>query len=418
MNSSETPETIELKIDSLAYGGEGVARSEGKVYFVNGALPGEKVRAEIVQDKKNFARAEIVEILEPSKNRVEPPCDYYGHCGGCQLQHLAYEEQLVWKQKWLEELLSRIGNLKDITIDPVVASPKPYAYRNRVGLTLAHAGGGKIRQGFLSGDDRGLVDIDSCQIAMPGINQAIDELSRKNKMKNMFGEFEGRLKLEIVTDGHNTFFLPWQSLDEKSGRGTKPEEGKILHEKVGSLEFEFSPNVFFQVNSYLLPRLLDSVGALLGDAKDACLFDLFSGVGLFGMSLSDRVKKVVGLEENKLAHQFAIRNIKRNKIENMYVYTGRVESQFKKIFMKQKADKNIILVDPPRGGVEASLIENFKEFESEIDSIIYLSCEPSILARDLARFQEAGFLPERILPFDLFPQTQIFETVVKLKRKV
>ncbi|MBI4971177.1 MAG: class I SAM-dependent RNA methyltransferase [Candidatus Omnitrophica bacterium] len=412
-----TPETIELKIDSLAYGGEGVARVEGKVYFVEGALPGERVRAQIIEEKKSFARAETVEILEPSKHRVEAPCKYFGRCGGCQLQHLAYEEQLVWKHKSLEELLARIGNVKDIAVDPVIPSPKPFGYRNRVGLTLMHAAKGKIRQGFLARDSHELVDIDSCHIAMPTINQAINELARKNEMKNVFGDFFGRLKLELVTDGQNTFFLPWQSFDEKTGARTKPDEGKILREKIGGIEFEFSPHVFFQVNSYLLPQLIASIGTLLAESKDACLFDLYSGVGLVGVSLSDRVKKVVGLEENKLAHQFAIRNIKRNKIENVYVYTGRVESQFKKVFLKQKAEKNILLLDPPRGGIEASLVENFKEFQPEIDSIIYLSCEPSILARDLARLKQAGFVPERVMPFDLFPQTQIFETVVILKSK-
>ena len=418
-------QTLELNIESLAYGGEGIARLDGKVYFVNGALPGEKVRVTIIQQKKSFARAETIEVITPSPFRVKPPCSYFGRCGGCQLQHLEYQEQLVWKQRWLEELLTRVGGLKEVRVEPVIPSPKPYGYRNRVSLTLLHKSGGRIRQGFLgrdvehaqSVDSRYLVDIKSCEIAMPTINHAIGELAEKESHGRLFGDFKGKLKLEIATDGQNTFFLPWQSFEEKAGGpGAKPEEGKILREKVSGLEFEFSPQTFFQVNSYLLPRLISTVGELVseGPKEETCLFDLYSGVGLFGLSLADRVKKVISLEENKLAYQFALRNIKRNKVENLFAYSGRVEIKFEKFFERHREARNVLLMDPPRGGLETSLIALLQNFRARIDSLIYLSCEPSILARDLARLKEAGFLAERIIPFDLFPQTQIVETVVLL----
>ncbi len=419
-------QTIELNIESLAYGGEGIARHEGKVYFVWGALPGETVCVRVIQNKKNFSRAETVEILKKSPDRVDPPCRYFGRCGGCQLQHLKYEEQLVWKRKWLEELLTRVGGFKEINVESVVPSPKPYEYRNRVSLTLLNKLGGRTRQGFLgrdvvhaeNTDSRYLVDIKSCDISMPTINHAIGELAEKNSKGRFFGDFQGKLKLEIATDGKNTFFLPWQTFEEKAGApGEKPEEGKILIEKISGLEFEFSPHVFFQVNSYLLPQLVTAVGGLMGEVskEETCLFDLYSGVGFFGISLADRVKKAVALEENKLAYQFALRNIKRNKLENVFSYSGRAEAKFAKFFERHKLTNNIILVDPPRGGMEPSLIQTLTAIKDDIHSVIYLSCEPSILARDLARLKEAGFLPEKILPFDLFPQTQIFETVAELK---
>ncbi len=421
-----TDRELELIIESLAYGGEGISRLEGKVYFVHGTLPGETVRAKVIQDKKSFARAETIEILKASSSRISAPCKFFGRCGGCQLQHLDYKEQLVWKQRWLEELLARIGGLKGIPVEPVIPSPKPYGYRNRVSLTLLRKSGGRVRQGFLgrdmehaaSTDSRYLVDIDSCEISMPSINHAIGELAEKNSHGKLFGDFEGKLKLEIATNGPNTFFLPWQTFEEKAGGpGAKPQEGKILREKVGGMEFEFSPQVFFQVNSYLLLQLVSAVGELVstGAKEETCLFDLYSGVGLFGISLADRVKKVVSLEENKLAYQFALRNIKRNNITNVFAYSGLVEAKFQKFFERHREKRNVLLADPPRDGMNASLMEVLKNFRSEIDSLIYLSCEPSILARDLARLKEAGFSPKRVMPFDLFPQTQIFETVVLLE---
>ncbi|MBI4397608.1 MAG: class I SAM-dependent RNA methyltransferase, partial [Candidatus Omnitrophica bacterium] len=404
----------------------GQARQEGKVYFVYGALPEEKVKARVVQEQKNFARAETLEILTTSKQRVKPPCPYYGRCGGCQLQHLDYEEQLVWKRKWLQELLSRIGSLADAQVEAVVPSPKPYGYRNRVSLTLFHKTGGRVRQGFLSRDSererntdsRHLVDITSCDISMPQVAQAIKEMALKNNQGDLFGDFQGKLRLEIATDGQNTFFLPWQTPEEKSGGpGAKPEEGKILREKVLGMEFEFSPQVFFQVNSYLLPSLVQAVAEMIPaeDAENTCLFDLYSGVGLFGISLAGRVKKVISLEESKLAWQFALRNMKRNNIANMFAYSGRVEAKFQKFFDRHQMAKNILLVDPPRGGLETKMIDLLRAAREKIHSLIYLSCEPSILARDIARLKTAGFGPKRLAPFDLFPQTQVFETIALLR---
>lgn len=409
---------ITLDIESLAYGGEGIARVEGKIYFVFGALPGEQVRARIVREMKNFSRAETVEILKPSKLRVKPPCPYFGRCGGCQLQHLAYEDGLKWKKKWLEDLIARIGGGVDVPVEEVVPSPRPYGYRNRVSLTVTRGKGGRLRQGFLSRDNQTLVDIDECPISMPNINEALSELSKKGRHFPFLAEFQGKLKLEIATDGERTFFLPWQTWAEKSGMGAGPEEGKILRKKIGGLILEFSPQVFFQVNHYLLGELVSCVSRMIGEARgETCLFDLFSGVGLFGLSLAREVQRVVCLEENRLAHQFALRNAKRNKIENALIYSGRVEQKFETLFEKHRSSKgeNILLIDPPREGLSPDFISSLKTCRPSIHSLIYLSCEPSILARDLARLKEIRFAAARIAPFDLFPQTQIFETVVLLR---
>ncbi len=414
---------IELTIDALAYGGEGVARHDGKVYFVFGALPGETVKARLTQEKKSFNRAETVEVVKASPDRVEPPCAYFGECGGCQLQHLNYHQQIVWKEKWLKDLIDKIGHISEISVEPLQASPREYEYRNRISLTVSQDRKGSFRQGFLSRDNKSLVPISGCSIAHSSINQFMKEVAEKRLFPEIVGpHLRHKLKLDIVTNEDEVLILPWRKVQEKRKSRYTFKEDEILTKKVGQYQFCFSPHVFFQTNFYLTPQLLTTVERFLFHGKEAspseesALFDLYSGVGLFGISLSPYVKKVVGLEENKGSHQYAIHNIKKNKIENVLAYSGKVERQFPKLFERHKQKNNYVIVDPPRQGLEADLVEAIKTLKEDIRSMVYISCEPSILARDLDRLKEAGFHPKQIAPFDLFPQTKFFETIVLLEK--
>ncbi len=397
-------EVLNLTIDSLAYGGDGIARKGGLVFFVENALRGEEVTARVKGIRKNFVRAEAVKILRPSPHRVEPFCRYFGVCGGCAFQHLAYEKQLIEKRHMVEDHLRQLGGFKKIEVEPVIASPKPLNYRNHITFNVEE-NRKEFRFGFIAKDNKTLIEVESCPIAdtrinfiLPALRERVNKLppNQKSRLKKIIvrAASEGKAKYQLVQKGsfepnRETAFMTWM-------------EGIPLH---------FSMESFFQTNYFILPRMIQLVKEMLHPAGHEMLLDLYAGVGFFSVLLAKAYRQVIGIEEGREAVRDARLNLEANKMGNIQFLCGKVESTLRQIRSRLKPPIHVIL-DPPRIGAARPVID-FLCF-IPVERLIYVSCEPSILARDLR--QLSGSLKiKRIVPLDMFPQTKHIETIVLME---
>jgi tRNA/tmRNA/rRNA uracil-C5-methylase (TrmA/RlmC/RlmD family) len=368
---------VELKIEDVAFGGKGVARDNGKAVFIPFTIEGEKVSAQIVREKKQFAEAEIVDLKETSPHRVEAPCPYFGRCGGCAYQHIDYEHQLAIKFRQVRDVLRRIGKLKDVPMRPIIPSPLDYNYRNRI---TVHAQEGVI--GFYQRDSHRLIDIERCPIAVDEVNRALAELREQR-----------------VRDGHYT-----------------------LRAKSGVL-------VFSQTNDAVAKALRDLVAQFVPDGQQL-LVDAYCGAGFFAKALLDRFERVIGIDWDR----FAIEAAKKNATAKEIYIAGNIEAELRSVLEQTRGVEAVaaatapsqnlrvgtrattlkatLLVDPPATG----LTENIRRTIVDLapSTLIYVSCNPPTLARDLAELQQK-FRIESVTPLDMFPQTAEIEVAVHLR---
>ena len=345
---------VDLKIEDIAFGGKGVAREQGKAVFVPYSVESELVSAEIVREKKQFAEAELVEVKQASPDRVEPQCPYFGRCGGCAYQHISYEHQLAIKWRQVRDALQRIGKLKNVPMRPIIASPRQYAYRNRI---TVHAQDGKI--GFFRRDSHKLLDIEQCPISREEVNRALAGLRAR----------------PYVRDGHYTL-------------------------RAGS-----EPRVFAQTNDEVANALRDLVVDLL-PPNQGVLIDAYCGAGFFAKALLGKFERVIGIDWDKLAIDAARENA---TAKETYVAGDVEEALRRNAFPSSSA----VIVDPPATGLSANVRKAIIELVPA--TLIYISCNPPTLARDLRELQEK-FTIESVTPLDMFPQTAEIEVAVHLRR--
>ena len=362
---------IELSIDDVAFGGKGVARDEGKAVFVPFTIDGERITANIVREKKQFAEGELVELLEPSSERTTPECPYFGRCGGCSYQHISYAHQVELKTRQVEQAMRRIGRLAEPPMRPMVPSPLPYGYRNRV---TVHAQDEVI--GFYRRDLHELMDIERCPIAMPEVNDALAQLRA------------GR-----VRDGHYT------------------------------LRAHSGPRVFAQTNDAVADAIAKHIARIfMGEEK--LLIDAFCGAGFFAKHLAPQFDRVVGIDWDR----FAIAAAQKNAGPNETYIAGDVALELAKASRSGDftiADSNTrrsgdrrslmsfaLIVDPPATGLTAEMRRVILDHPPQ--TMIYVSCNPPTLARDIAELQR-GFAIISITPLDMFPQTAEIEVVAHLR---
>jgi 23S rRNA (uracil1939-C5)-methyltransferase len=362
---------IDLKIEDIAFGGKGVAREQGKAVFVPYTIEQEIVSVEIVQEKKQFSEADLVDVKQSSPNRVAPQCPYFGRCGGCAYQHIDYEHQLAIKWRQVRNALQRIGKLKDVPMRPIIPSPKQYAYRNRI---TVHVQDGVI--GFFRRDSHRLIDVERCPISCDEVNHALAELREQRH----------------VRDGHYT------------------------------LRNASEPRVFSQVNDEVAQALRDLIVNLVPPNQEL-LIDAYCGVGFFAKALLHKFERVIGIDWDR----FAIAAAKENASENETYIAGDVESELQKIgavHLNRPAGgkdtltgrlrstaPNTLIIDPPATGLTEAVRKAIIDFAPE--TLIYVSCNPPTLARDLKHFHEK-FAIESVTPLDMFPQTAEIEVVVHL----
>jgi len=367
---------IELQIEDVGFGGEGVARVDNFVVFVPFVLPGETVDAEIVEVKRHYARARLLGVRAASPDRVTPRCAYYGACGGCQYQHVRYEIQVALKHRQVASLFERIGGFDPALVTPVVPCPQPYGYRNRL---MIRTQWDKFKQGlnigFLRAQDRLVVDVDHCDIAEPALNEQIAKVRADPPPR-------GGLKVVV---------------------------------RLAPDEWEVPRDSFFQNNFFLLPRLVETVRQCLEDAGTRFLVDTYCGVGFFAIELAGSVESYVGVEIDKAAIGAARRNAEHRGQTNGEFVLGAAEEWLPRLVERYPAKETSVLLDPPRRGCAPESMQLLREVGTA--QIIHVSCHPATLARDLKRLCADGLYElKRVVPLDMFPQTQHVECVADLRR--
>lgn len=418
----ETKEIVEVEFETMAQGGEGLARQEnGRVVFVPYAIAGEKARVEIVESRRGFARGRIVELLDASPKRVTPRCPHFPPspevsgglwCGGCQWQHIAYETQLQFKTQIVRDQFTRLAKMPDAPILPTLAAKNEWFYRNNMQFVVNQEGKLCLR----APDSHTLVPIQVCYIMddlIAGMFKTLElDPESFDGVTLRAGENTGERFMILESDDPETPEIETDEPISIAFRGadtTVPILGKeVLRESVGARTFDISPESFFQVNTAMAQTLVELVTEYLALRPTDILLDGYGGVGLFGMTLAHQVARVIEIEENPSALEDAQENAK--DLENVEFYEGRVEY----VLPKLDAAIDIVVIDPPRAGLERAALDALVAKQPR--TIAYVSCDTATLARDVARFVEQGYRLERVQPVDLFPQTHHIETVTQLVR--
>lgn len=390
----EYHQEIEVDIDSLTNLGIGLGRYDNWVVMVPFALPGERVLVRVFRNHKNYSEADLVKVLKPSPDRIEPQCKLFGECGGCQYQHLAYEAQLEWKRKQVEDLFERIGGVT-IKVQPTIGSPKQYHYRSKLTPHFPHNKDEGFPIGFLkSGQRRALIDVPQCPIATEKINAAM--LAARDEIRAYPKRYKkgGTLLLRDTLEGVQT--------DNKA----------IVSERMGKFVFQFPAGDFFQNNPFILPKLVEVV--LAGAQAEAVryLIDAYCGVGMFAIAGSEHFEKVLGVEVNAQAVKAAHNNARLNNLENVDFIVGNAETIFNEVDFP--GEQTAVIIDPPRKGCDEVFIKQLVDFGPK--RIVYVSCGPDTQARDVAMLIAAGYTLDAVQPFDLFPQTRHIENVTLLSK--
>lgn len=390
-------DVIEVTTERLAYGGEAVARYDGLAVFIPFAAPKEQLRVRITEQKKNFARAVIERVLEPSPFRREPPCRYFGDCGGCQLQHLTYEAQLESKVGFVRDALERIGRI-DWPHEIKIKSAAEFGYRGRTQVTIDWK---SRRVGFNRARSNAVCDIESCPILVPELDQALASL------RIAVAEADG-------SDHPESRFSQIEMAAGESGVALEPSiaglPGGALRQVARNAVYNFGPSTFFQSNPQLVDDLIDeAVGPDSGDLA----IDLYAGVGLFTIQMARTFKRVIGVESDSRSAKFALENITASGLNNVEFHCGNVEPWIKDFAQSRTERPDLVILDPPRIGA-AQAVANVAA--SKPARISYISCDPATLARDLRTLVNLGYEVSRIAAIDLFPQTYHIETVTALVR--
>lgn len=453
--------TVELRIDDLAFGGRGIARLDGLVVFVDGAIPGQRVRAVVQKRKRQYAEAAATEVLERSPFEVEPVCPHFGSCGGCKLQNMTYEKQVEYKVQQIRDLLKRIGGFESPPVEEPLLSPEPFFYRNKMEFSFSDRGSSLPSEPspslFLGLHRRGsfdeVVDLQTCYLQAPetqAVLQIVREFARtsglpaySNRTHEGFWRFlvlrrgvrTGQWMVNLVTTEPRVELLSalvpqlLQALpglhsvvnNINTGKGGvafgEQEElvwGKTtIEERLGPFVFEISANSFFQTNTLQAERLYQRVlefADLTGREK---VFDLYCGTGSISLFVSRQAREVIGIELVEDAVADAWRNAERNGAGNCRFVAGDVSVLLRdpQGFIREHGKPDVLILDPPRDGVHPRALIRLPSLGAK--RIVYVSCNPATQARDLAHLA-SSYRVERVCPVDMFPHTAHIESVALL----
>jgi tRNA/tmRNA/rRNA uracil-C5-methylase (TrmA/RlmC/RlmD family) len=387
---------VELEITTLTNLGSGLGRIDGWVIMVPFTLPGERVKARIYRNRPNCSEADLIEVIQPSPQRITPTCPLFTTCGGCQYQHLDYAEQLRWKRQHVVDAIERIGGL-NAKVEETQGSPRAYGYRSKLTPHYQRPHEGRVDPvGFLrQGNRHRLVDVPHCPIAMDSINEALPEVRDDLNRKASAGKLKrgGTLLLRAHSGGVATV------TDE------------VIEEVIAGLRFRFKAGDFFQNNPFILEELISYVRACLVERPTRWLVDTYCGSGLFSLALANQVEASLGIEISESSIAWARKNAKLNGIENARFLSGDAGQLFSEVDFP--APETTVLLDPPRKGCDEIFLEQLFRFRPR--QIVYVSCEPATQARDLKVMQAEGYQILHLKPFDLFPQTRHVESVAVLE---
>lgn len=449
MHNLQRNEKFLLKIHGLGSNGEGVGYYNGFTVFVEGALPGEVIETQLYERQKRYGRGRLIAIKETSADRVTPPCPLFDRCGGCQLMHLAYAKQLEIKRQRVVDALQRIGKFEDIEVAPCLPSPAELGYRNKIQLPVK-CENDKLRIGLYQRSSHDIVDVETCYIHNPlgeEVYKKVRSIVQKSGVeaydaKTGLGELrhiliKSAINTEealviLVTNGSPTSNLKKaaseiiscnryvkgvvHNLNTEKDNIILGKEFSVLeglghiHEILCGIKFKVSPASFFQVNPMQAERLYNKaleLGQLCGDET---VLDAYSGVGTLSLLFSKHVKQVIGVECVPEAIEDANENAKLNDINNVTFTCAHAED-----YIKTLSNCDMVLLNPPRKGCELQFLQGVIKLRPQ--KVIYISCDPATLARDLAILCQSGYVVDHVQPVDMFPQTSHVECIVKLNRK-
>jgi 23S rRNA (uracil1939-C5)-methyltransferase len=444
----------ELIVDIISegYEGEGVAKPEGFPIFIPGVLKGEKVKIILVKLTKNHGFGKLIEILQPSQQRVEPACPIYKRCGGCQLQHMSYEEQLRFKKTRVADCIERIGKIRDVAIYDTVGMENPSRYRNKVQLPVGR-GETEPAIGFYAARSHEIINLQQCYIQHE-VGDKVVQLARDWMKKYSIQGYDeesgtGIIRHVMIRKGFkseeamvvlvtNTEKLPYkeefiklvienipdiksiiQNINSKKTNVVLGQENITLWgsdtitDYIGPFKFNISPLSFFQVNPVQTEVLYGKTLEYAELTGEETVFDAYCGTGTISLFLSQKAKKVYGVEIIEAAIVNARENAILNEIHNSDFFVGEAEKVIPKLISEgKKAD--VVVVDPPRKGCEKSLLEAIAEMGPK--RVVYVSCDPATLARDLSIFESLGYKTVEVQPVDMFPHTAHVECVAKIEK--
>jgi len=431
-------ELLEVEVDSLAFGGRGVARVGGYVVFVSGGLPGDLVRAEVTKPKKRFAEARAVELLRPGADRVANRCEHEGEpCPGAPWQGLAYEQQLIEKRRQVDEALRRIGELDGFELEEIEPAVEQWRYRNKLEYSFGPGEDGAVLGFHASGRWDLVIGVEDCLLASERGNAVRNEVREWARAEAVApydrragtgvlctlvvreGRRTGQIQTRLVTTAKR-FPKPPVDLhtvvEDGSGNGEGPTGAlgeELLRERLCGLDFEMSHNAFFQTNTEMAERLYAIVAEYAGLGGGERVFDLYCGIGTIGLTMAARAGEVWGLEIVPEAIADAERNAKGNRIENAHFVAANARTGTRAL-VERAGKPDVVVIDPPRAGLSQKIVRRVLECKAE--RIVYVSCNPTTLAPNAAQLGEAGYRLKRVRPVDMFPQTPHIECVALFEK--
>ncbi len=442
----QTGDKLNLTILGPSHDGSGVARNDGQVVFVEGALPGESVLATITETGKTFARAKLDDVIEASDIRVEPFCRHYGECGGCSLQHASYEGQLAIKRAIVTNAFQRIGKVSGAEVLPAIGMPDPFHYRNKAEYRVEFGPDGAIACGFRRRSSHECVDISECKIVPQASFEALSTL--RGILKGYDSPSELGIKHAVVRTGaddslmlilvstveasssHNRLAnllhdrLPaltsiYHNLNKRSVGELMGWNSTLLYgtpkipQKLAGYDFSVSPASFLQINSTQVEKLYETAVDFAGLTGNESVLDLYCGIGTMTMMLAKKAAQAMGIEINMQAVKDAADNAEKNGISNVVFKAGRAEILIRSEEVR-RLGASVAVLDPPRAGCDSSLLYGI--VSSKVQRIVYVSCDPATLGRDVALLAANGFSLVKVQPIDMFPHTAHVETVVLMSR--
>lgn len=449
----EKNQYVTVKFEDLTHEGAGVAKVDGFPIFVQNALPEEEGNVKIIKVKKGFAIGRMMETTKESRFRTEPPCPVYKQCGGCQLQHLKYEAQLDYKTKQVKEVLARLGNIKDVTVHPTLGMEDPWNYRNKAQVPVGESEGGLVA-GFYKQRSHDIIDIERCMIQQEqnddvvqavrkicskyGI-RAYDETKHKGTLRHVmvrYGATTGEQMVVLVT---RTKELPnknkvieelrarlpqlksiVQNVNSKKTNVIMGDETTVLwgeeyiYDNIGDVKFAISARSFYQVNPTQTKVLYDKALEYADLQGEEEVIDAYCGIGTISLFLAQKAKKVYGVEIVPEAIEDAKRNAELNGITNAEFEAGKAEEVIP-AWYKKGISADTLVVDPPRKGCDEALLNTIIDMKP--NRVVYVSCNPGTLARDLQVLEGGGYKTVEVQPVDMFPHTTHVECCALLVRK-
>jgi len=445
-------EELELRIDSLAYGGNGVARLDGFVVFVRRGLPGDRVLARVTKVKRSHAEALAVDVLEPGPARVEAPCSHYPACGGCRFQDLAYDAQLAAKEAWVADSLRRIGGLPDPPLEPAVPAESPFHYRNKLEYSFTSTPSGPALGFHRAGRWDEVLEIERCWLTTDlgnAVRRAVVQWARSQSLE-AFSQADqtGYLRHLVVREGRNTgqvLVVLVTAPGELRGRAelvgalqafpevrsihwaVNPTPAEVtnlpttllagdeaIEETLLGRRFRIRPNAFLQTNTAMAERLYELAIDFAGLTGEETVYDLYCGIGTIGLCMADSALTVWGVEISEESVACALENAELNGIANAAFFAGEVADAIEEL-RPRAGDPDVVVVDPPRAGLSGKALRRLARIGAP--RIVYVSCNPTTLAGNVKELTgEWGYRLERARPLDMFPHTPHVETVALLSR--